>query len=122
MSVDDELFRGRWTETSLLVRVQGRLELRPLDFAALAGAGIAVAHLGGTVRSTALDVSVFRVNPVAAFHGEAGYRLSPAVRLGLRLGMHRPLRTQTYTVYAAPTLHARSLAAEAALVGEIRLP
>jgi hypothetical protein len=122
VSVDDDRFQGRWTETSLLARVQGRLEVRPLDFAALASLGIAVAHLGGTVRSTAEDVSVFRVNPVATLHGEAGYWLSPAVRLGLRLGAHRPLRTQTYTAYGMPFLHPRSLAAEGALVAEIRLP
>lgn len=119
VEVRDARFDGRWVEGSVELLVAGRV--RPIAFLeldALVGFGVSAASLSGELQSAAL-VDDWRANPNLSAEVAMGFRLSAAIRLGLRVGADVLFQHQRYLVTGQPVLQVRSLAFTAALGLEV---
>jgi hypothetical protein len=123
LAVDGEDFRGHWTESLGLAELHGRMGLGSnLDAGFAAGAGLGVTSLNGSAVGSAAPIGELRANAVAAGHAELGWWLSPALRLGLRLGLVHRFHTQTYFVRGERVLRAEPSTFGGLLALELGLP
>jgi hypothetical protein len=118
--VDSPLFSGHWSETGVLLRARGRLDLAPIiDVGGSLGGGLDVTTLTGVIVSSGERSRALRVNPSLAADAELGLRPTAATRLGLRIGVARPLRKQTYLAHGAPFFSVEALRFQGFLLVEL---
>jgi hypothetical protein len=122
LAVDGPRLRGDWTETALLASIHGRLALGSgVELGLAGGAGIHLTSLNGAIVAPPQTASETSINVSASAHGEVGWWLSPVVRLGLRLGLVHPFRTQTYLVRGETALETKSPIVDGMLVCDFGL-
>ena len=90
--------RGHWTDTSLVLGLQVRGSVGPLDLGLVGWAGAHLTTLEGALPAIEQRVSRLDAGPLLGLDGEIGVRLDPRLRLGLLLGGTFPLMPTTYWV------------------------
>ena len=92
---------AHWTDTAVLLRINGRLAIGPFDVGVGGGLGVQITTLDGTLLPSSQRTDALRFNPAAALDATLGLRLDDRVRIELAAGSSFSLSPQTYLVLDA---------------------